>query len=302
MAKKQPVGGIISPANLWGKPLPTAKQSPAKKSSEEVTGKMTDRDDVMEDEEIDVDAELNNADVDDDELVEVEAENDSEITDDVDDDEDGDEAADDDAEDDEPDYDDENVEDKSQNVVEDEEKVVTAVADDEEEVGNEEDVSENNEDVSAMPEKMSLSDHIRAEIARRQKAGEEIRGVEIVNALAKRKITVSPAQVSQLMKKAGLSGKTRGRKPAAAAEPAGEKSRSALKAKKRDVAAPETTARSAPAPRQALKVRGTATNGFKVPMDQLQAAEAFVEACGGSFQAAGRILTAAEQLSQTFGG
>ena len=80
MAKKQAAGGLISPTNLWGKPLPTTKQSPLKKSSEEVTGKMTDSDDVMDDEEIDVDAELANADVEDEELVEAEAEEDSEVT------------------------------------------------------------------------------------------------------------------------------------------------------------------------------------------------------------------------------
>jgi hypothetical protein len=125
-----------------------------------------------------------------------------------------------------------------------------------------------------------------------------MRGKDIVAALAKRKITVSPAQVSQLMKKAGLSGKTRGRKPATATatEAAADKSRSAMKAKKREDATPTPTQ-----PRQALKARPATGNGFKVPMSQLQAAESFVEACGGSFKSAAQILTAAEQLSQTFG-
>lgn len=292
MAKKQSAGSLISPTNLWGKPLPTSKQPPAKKSPEEVTGKMTDPDDVMEDEEIDVDAELANADVGDDELAEVEAEEDSEVSDDVDGD-------DEDAEDEEPEYEDEDdVEDESQDVVEDEEEVVTAVADDNEENGDEE-VPDNTEDVPVMAEKMSLSDHVRAEIARRQKSGESLRGKDILEALGKRKIKVSAAQVSQLLKKAGLGGKTRGR-PAATttATTGGEKPRAALKSKKRDV----ETAPVAKPPRQALKARPTTSNGFKVPMDQLQAAETFVAACGGSFQAAGRILTAAEQLSQTFGG
>lgn len=300
MAKKQSAGGLISPTNLWGKPLPTSKQPTVKKSNEEVTGKMTDPDDVMEDEEIDVDAELANADVEDDELAAVEAEGDSEVSDEVDGDDEGDEDAD-EAEDEEPEYEDDDVEDASQDVVEDAEEVVTAVADDDEETGNE-DVSDTTEDVPVMAEKMSLSDHVRAEIARRQKSGESLRGKDILEALSKRKIKVSAAQISQLLKKAGLSGKTRGRPAAAPAAVAGstEKSRAALKAKKRDVE-PATAAVAKP-PRQALKARPTASNGFKVPMDQLQAAEAFVEACGGSFQAAGRILTAAEQLSQTFGG
>lgn len=292
MAKKQSAGGLISPTNLWGKPLPTAKQTPTKKSNEEVTGKMTDPDDVMEDEEIDVDAELANADVEDDELAEVEAEEDSEVSDDVEGDDDED-----DADDEEPEYEDDDVEDESQDVVEDEEEVVTAVAGDNEENGDEE-VSDTTEDVPVMAEKMSLSDHVRAEIARRQKSGESLRGKDILESLSKRKIKVSAAQISQLLKKAGLGGKTRGRPAAApAAVAGGEKGRAALKAKKRDV---EPAA--APAPRQALKARPTTGNGFKVPMSQLQAAEAFVAACGGSFKSAGQILTAAEQLSQTFGG
>lgn len=300
MAKKLSTGGLISPTNLWGKPLPTTKQKPSKPATEEVTGKMTDRDDVMDDEEIDVDAELASADVEDDELVAVEAEEDSEVTGELEGDEDGDEEdAEDDADDEEPEYEDGDVDDESQDVVEDDEEVVTAVADDDEDAGDNE-VSETTEDDAVMAEKMSLSDHVRAEISRRHKAGESLRGKDIVESLAKKKITVSPAQVSQLLKKAGLGGKSRGRpaKPAAAAAPAAEKSRSALMGKKRDV-----TPATAPAPtRQAAKGRPTTGNGFKVPMSQLQAAEAFVEACGGSFQAAGRILTAAEQLSQTFGG
>lgn len=300
MAKKQSAGGLISPTNLWGKPLPTSKQPPGKKSNEEVTGKMTDPDDVMEDEEIDVDAELANADVEDDELAEVEAEEDSEVTAEVDGDDEGEEDADEDAEDEEPDYEDDDVEDESQDVVEDEEEVVTAVADDDDETGDN-DVSDTNEDAPVMAEKMSLSDHVRAEIARRQKSGESLRGKDILESLSKRKIKVSAAQISQLLKKAGLGGKTRGRPAAAPAAAASgpEKARAALKAKKRDV---EVAPPAAKPPRQALKARPTTGNGFKVPMDQLQAAEAFVAACGGSFQAAGRILTAAEQLSQTFGG
>lgn len=290
MAKKQSAGGLISPTNLWGKPLPTAKQTPTKKSNEKVTGKMTDPDDVMEDEEIDVDAELTNADVEDEELVDVEAEEDSEVTDDVDGDEE--------AEDEEPEYEDDDVDDESQDVIADEEEVVTAVADDDDEETGDEDVSDTTEDVPAMAEKMSLSDHVRAEITRRQKGGESLRGKDILEALSKRKIKVSAAQISQLLKKAGLGGKTRGRPAAAPVAAAGaEKGRAALKAKKRGVE--PTTAPAAP--RQALKVRPVTGNGFKVPMSQLQAAETFVEACGGSFKAAGQILTAAEQLSQTFG-
>ena len=160
--------------------------------------------------------------------------------------------------------------------------------------------------------KVSLSDHIRNEIEKRKASGASLRGVDIVAALEKRSISVSPAQVSQLLKKAGVAGSKRGRKPASASAPAeqNEKPRVAMKAAKKDVAeapkqrlvlkrhpqaAPAAEVRSAP---KAAKVPST---GFRVPMTQLQAAEAFVDACGGSFKNAERILTAAASLSQTFG-
>jgi hypothetical protein len=54
--------------------------------------------------------------------------------------------------------------------------------------------------------------------------------------------------------------------------------------------------------RVAPKAAPKASNGFNVPMDQLNAAAAFVGACGGSFEKASRILDAASKLSQTFGG
>lgn len=289
MAKKI---GLISPTQLWGKPLKSA--APQKAKEEKVTGKMTYDDDVTDD-EIDVDAELASADVEEDEetLQPVTAESDSDVTDEI---EDGDPEE--DADDDEPDYDaeDGDVSDSSEDVVEDDEEVVTAVADDEE-TGE-----ENSETTkgSSMAEKMSLSDHVRAEITRRHKAGESLRGKDIVDTLAKKKIKVSPAQVSQLLKKAGLGGQPRGKKAAVPTAAAGEKSRAASKGAKRDIAPAPAAKPKTPA--QFAAKRPAATNGFKVPMDQLKAAEAFVESCGGSFQAAERILTAAAQLSQTFGG
>jgi hypothetical protein len=288
MAKKI---GLISPTQLWGKPLKSA--APQKAKEEKVTGKMTYEDDVTDD-EIDVDAELAGADVEDDELMPaVTAEDDSDVTDEVEDGE-----PEEDAEDDEPDYDaeDGDVSDSSEDVVEDSEEVVTAVADDEE-AGEE--ISETTRE-SSMAEKMSLSDHVRAEIDRRNKTGDSLRGKDIVDTLLKKKIKVSPAQVSQLLKKAGLGGQPRGKKAAApAAVAAGEKSRAAHKGAKRNV---ETATTAKPkGPMQFAAKRPAPTNGFKVPMDQLKAAEAFVESCGGSFQAAERILTAAAQLSQTFG-
>jgi transposase len=289
MAKKI---GLLSPTQLWGKPLKPA--APQKAKEEKVTGKMTYEDDVTDD-EIDVDAELADADVEDDETLQVvAAEDDSDVADEV-----ADGEPEEDAEDDEPDYDaeDGDVSDSSEDVVEADEEVVTAVADDEE---TGEKISATTRE-SSMAEKMSLSDHVRAEIDRRHKADESLRGKDIVDALAKKKIKVSPAQVSQLLKKAGLGGQPRSKKAAApAAVGAGEKSRAAHKGVKKNVE-PVMTAKPK-SPVQFAAKRPAATNGFKVPMEQLQAAEAFVESCGGSFQAAERILTAAAQLSQTFGG
>lgn len=297
MEKNMAANNLISPTNLWGKPLPTTALPTEKKLAKKVTGKMTDSDDVMDDDEIDVDAELANADVEeDDELVTADAEDDVDVTGDLEDD--------DEADDEEPEYDDD-VTDEDQDVVEKEE-VVTAVANDEDAPGNI-NVSRNTRNIAAMAEKMSLSDHVRAEIARRQKSGEEMRGKDIVAALAKRKIEVSPAQVSQLLKKAGLGGKTRGRKPAnaAAADTTAvtEKSRMAEKLK-RSTKQPPMVETLDPPPRAAAKAQKepATCESFNLPMTQLRAAEAFVTACGGSFKSATQILTAAESLSKTFNG
>ncbi|NDD53317.1 hypothetical protein EBZ39_05500 [bacterium] len=53
----------------------------------------------------------------------------------------------------------------------------------------------------AADKKKSLTQHIRDEIVRHESAGELPRNVEIVNSLAARRIIVSPAQVSQVVKK-----------------------------------------------------------------------------------------------------
>lgn len=291
MAKKL---GLISPAQLWGKPLKSA--APQKAAEKKVTGKMTHDDEDVTDDDIDVDAELANADVEEDELHAIEAESEADVVDEV---EEGD-PDEEDADDDETDYEAEegDVSDESEDAVEDGEEVVTAVADNEEEDGDVE--NPNLTGTVSMSEKMSLSDHIRAEITRRQKSGDSLRGKDILDSLAKRKIKVSAAQISQLLKKAGLGGKTRGKKAAAPAAAAteSEKSRMAGKHAKREV----TTATKPKGPAQFTAKRPAATGSFRVPMDQLKAAEAFVDACGGSFQSAERILTAAAQLSQTFSG
>lgn len=301
MAKKQPAGRFDSPGNLWGKPLGRPTSKPVE---EEVTGMRSDDSDSMEEEELDVDAELADADEQED-AVDDEEENVNE--------DDSDAVAEDDVEDDEVDDDGLTYAPEAGDVPAEEEVVSAVDTDevDEEEPADEEEFSaeptENRTRNMADKKKVSLSDHIRNEIDKRKDAGVSLRGVDIVAALEKRGINVSAAQVSQLLKKAGLGGKPR-KRAATAAEPAAagsEKTRAAEKAKKRDVA-PPTKPRAgrpaaAPEPRAAAKLPAK-TNGFKVPMAQLQAAEAFVDACGGSFKDAERILVAASQLSQTFGG
>ena len=281
--------GLVSPAQLWGKPLKSA--GPLKPVEKKVTGKMAHDDEDVTDDEIDVDAELADADVDEEELHAIEAESDADVDDEV---ETGDDEN--DADDDETEYEaeDGDVADESEDAVESSEEVVTAVADNKKAGA---DKSSNSTGTVSMSEKMSLSDHVRAEIERRQKSGDSLRGKDILDALAKRKIAVSAAQISQLLKKAGLGGKARGKKAGApAAATTGEKSRFAGKRAKRGVEAKPKPAQPFTAKRPA------ATGSFRVPVDQLKAAEAFVSACGGSFQSAERILTAAAQLSQTFGG
>lgn len=291
MAKKL---GLVSPAQLWGKPLKTV--GPQKAAEKKVTGKMTHDDEDVTDDEIDVDAELAQADADENDLHAIEAESDVDVVDDV---EEGD-PDEEDAADDETDYDAEegDVSDQTEDAVEDDEEVVTAVADNEENGEK----NPNPTRTVSMSEKMSLSDHVRAEITRRQKSGESLRGKDILDALAKKKVKVSPAQISQLLKKAGLGGKTRGKKATApvAAATETDKSRVAGKHAKRGVE-PATAAKPKSQPQFTAK-RPAATGSFRVPVDQLKAAEAFVDACGGSFQSAERILTAAAQLSQTFNG
>lgn len=301
MAKKIGSGRFDSPGNLWGKPLGRTTGKPVE---EEVTGMRSDDSDSMEEEELDVDAELADADEQEDDIDEEE--------DDVD--EDSDAVAEDDVEDDEVDDDGLTYAPEAGDTPAEEEVVVSAVDTDEvdEETADDETVdaepTESRIRTMADKKKVSLSDHIRNEIDKRKDAGTSLRGVDIVAALEKRGINVSAAQVSQLLKKAGLGGKPR-KRTAAAGETASaglEKIRAAEKAKKRDVAPPAKPKAGRPAvtavePRAAAKLPAK-TNGFKVPMAQLQAAEAFVDACGGSFKDAERILVAASQLSQTFGG
>lgn len=274
MAKKTEVGGFISPANLWGKPLPNlsgSKPAPAtNEQTEERTKRMlADEDDTSDS---DVDAELED---------ENEAAAYAEAAaEEADEPEDADDAE--DADDEEAEVD--GYESEEGDDADDGKEVDATVAVDSDDPAPVPVTASAKKKVSPMSEKKSGADHIRDEIAKRQAAGESLRGVDIVAALAKRRIEVSPAQVSQLLKKAGAGGAPRGKKLVAAGDEG--KSRIANKAKKPTAETP----RMLPKARPATGAVGT------LPMDQLKAASAFLAACGGCYDSAGEILSAHKQL------
>lgn len=273
MAKKVATGGMISPANLWGKPLPRVPSKPTATTEERKAARMlpdedeidSDVDAELEEDEPTEDALLDEESVDDeDEVSTVEASGDDDEEDDADEDDDEFEAE-------EGDDDDADVSDSADassvdsTVDVDEVPVKAGKADTPTKV------------TKKMANKKSISDHVRDEIADRKASGDSLRGVDIVNALAKQRIKVSPAQVSQLLKKAGISQKARGPRKAVAAG-GEERSRAALKAAK------------APEPRKAPKVRGTTSTTTELPWKQLNAAKAFIAACDGSFDVANDAL------------
>lgn len=280
MAKKTEAGEFVSPANLWGKPMPnlTGKPVSASAATEEKAKRMLAEDEDGSDS--DVDAELEettepDSDVvseDDNEQAYVHAAAEEDSTDDDDDDADDDDDDGDDAE--EEEEDDEDVADTAVDVDEEDPAPVPVTA------------GASKKKVTNMSEKKSGADYIRDEIAKRQEAGDSLRGVDIVSALAKRRITVSPAQVSQLLKKAGLGGAPRGKRAAVAAGEGG-KTRAAGKAKKPHAAAEPT--RAAPKAAKPGNITG-------LPMDQLKAATAFLAACNDCYETAGEILSAHKQL------
>ncbi len=288
MAMKDGAGTPLNPANLWGKPDPRASII----KEEKVSRKTEDEEHLEED--VDLDAELDTAE--------------EEF---ADEDGDGDfapEAGDETSEQ------DENVEEEIAAEAEDADAELEP--DDDDEAESVDDDAEDDENLAADDEvtdsvatnrkrdmaekKTSLSDHVRAEIRRRKDSGASLRGKDIVEALARRNVKVSAAQVSQLMKKEGVPPGKPGRRAKETAEQE-TPTRSAFQRKQ--AAAPV----KAPAKAQPTRAAGQArqadsSRGFRVPMAQLEAAEAFVEACGGTFEAAERILTAAAQLSKSFNG
>jgi hypothetical protein len=272
---------FISPANLWGRPLPgkPAKPAATKEKKPETGMRKSYEDEDVAEETVDVEAEL--------------------------------EANDEEAYAEAAEYEDESGEDireTADELTDDEEESETEYAPeegDEEEVGDAvvaEDDVETDESVSPvrgtkrkgaenMAAKKSGADHIREEIERRQEAGDSLRGVDIVAALAKKRVTVSPAQVSQLLKKSGVKPAKAGR---AVKAPEEEKSRIAARGK--TAVAPVTAPRAAP-----KKPVTAATGSAAMPMTQLKAAATFLEACDGCYDTAASILKTHQQLGQMWG-
>jgi hypothetical protein len=282
---------FISPANLWGKPLPgsISKSAATETTKKKATGMKAEDEEYEDDEENaqevddaeeDVDAELEDAtpvaeldEVDDEEAYVEEVEEDDDET------EYAPEAGDED-----------DVEIEAEN----EEEVDATVDADEEDVSEEATAPVNTgikkKKVRDMATKLSGADHIRNEISRRQETGASLRGVDIVAALAKKNITVSPAQVSQLLKKSGSPAK----KPAAA-KPEGKSFVAARVGRKTAEVEQPRKANRTPAP--AAPARST-----NLPMTQIKAAGAFLEACDGCYDTARDILSAHKQLATEFGG
>lgn len=256
MSKEVATGGIVSPANLWGKPLPKTLHKEATKKEKD-TGMLSD--DVTED---DVDAELAVDGPSDAELESEEAEVDDEV---------GAEAG-----DEEPEYDDEESDEDDSD--DDDSDDVDSVVEPDEKVSKKKRVT-----TPMAGKKKSMSDYVRDEIARRQEAGDSLRGVDIMNTLSKKGVKVSAAQISQLLKKAGVSTKARGPKKAKAA--AEERSRAAVSTRKG-----EEPSRAAP------KVRPAADDAVGLSVAHLRAAKAFLAACGDSYAEARNVLEAHEQL------
>lgn len=274
---------FVSPANLWGKPLPGAtSKAPAEKDKKEkgTTGMRfaTPEDYDDEDVDADVDAELEEDAVDD-EAAYAEADYEDEGSEDVR--ETAAKLSDDDAdEDDETEYEPEEGDEVSDEAVD---STVEADEDDDP-VEAPKATKTRKGKVKDMAEKKSGADHIREEIERRQESGDSLRGVDIVAALAKKRVTVSPAQVSQLLKKAGVASAKRG----AAVAVSEERTRDAARHKRKE----EPPKSAAPKRPVARGPSGSTT----LPMDQLKAATAFLAACDGCYDTAGDILAEHKKL------
>ena len=319
MANKNGFRNMNQPAmGVWGKPLGAPKKE-TKPSSEE--SMPYDDDDAMDEREIDVDAELATEDASDSELYEV--------TDEVDDYEDdmitaedqSDDPEEEEYDDEEPDYDaelgDARAETKSTELTDEQEHVVV-------DAGDDVDYEEEAEDTVSKPrrkervsmasskteKKKSMSDYVRDEISRRIDNDKSLRGKDIVAALAAKGVNVSPAQVSQLLKKAGVTG-TKVTNDSAAATP--RKPRQPRKEARTPVRA---VAAASPAKKKVAHKAKPATATMQTPkrsttesagpfdvsaaMKLMAAANDFVAACG-SHERATSVLKELPNVIDTFG-
>jgi hypothetical protein len=151
--------------------------------------------------------------------------------------------------------------------------------------------------VSSVPtsKEMTKADYVRAEIERRQKAGDSIRPRDIIEALAKRGVKVTPPQVSVLVKK--LAGPGAVKKTAADQTPA-QKAKAAINRLAR-VASAVKRPGQAVAARQPVQAAAKTKAGPKDGESEysaLFAAANFVGACG-DLAAARKTLDAYEQLT-----
>lgn len=262
MSKSAEVGGIVSPASLWGKPLPKTLHKTAPETKKD-TGMLPEDEDLVMEEDVDAELEADgpsDAELEAEDPAVDETNTDEEVGDD----------------DDEPSYDDEEDADED----EEEDSDTSAVEDAKKKV------STKRVTTPMAGKKKSMSDHVREEIDRRKASGDSLRGVDIVNTLAKKGIKVSAAQVSQLLKKADVSAKARNpRKSKAAAE---ERSRLA------------TSTRKVPEPTTRLAAAGKPTTGgiTGLQVTHLKAAKDFVAACGNSYDEAFSVLDMHRQLHE----
>lgn len=273
MAKKEVTGGVVSPASLWGKPLARASNKPTATEERKATrmrlGEELDSDvDAELEEDGPTEAELAVAETEDEETGGIVA-----TSDDDEDEEDEEFEAEEGDDEDDAEVSGEDAADVGDDDVDSAVDVDATPASARTTAGATKKVKKK------MAEKKSLSDYVRDEIESRQAAGDSLRGVDIVTALAKRKITVSPAQVSQLLKKAGVSQKARGGRKAVAVAAGEERSRTAHK-----------TAKKGEQRREAPKGRATTSTVTELPWKQLNAAKAFIAACDGSFESANSTL------------
>lgn len=256
-----------NPSSLWGKPLPANLKDLLAKEPKMATEEYEDE---FDPETADVADELEEG-VDADDYLESADANEAAYTEN----EDGDE---------EDAYDAEDGDDAEVEYVESEAADTSEdPSHDDEVVAEEQQVIKQKKGEKAM--KKRGSDYIREEIAKRREAGDSLRGVDIVKALAKKKVTVSAAQVSQLLKAEGVPSSGRGRPAATKAPP-----------KKREpvaAAAPAAPEQSRSAAQRPKKLDYPDTG---LPLDQLKAASAFLEACGGDYDEATNVLNMHRQV------